>query len=86
MTDTTSLELLLRRTARKHLELKEGEHWDTQISKKQAEALAPFLDEMDRNGRAYGWEIGQGRPLTRTITFSEDNPFVDKNWRDKVKE
>ncbi len=42
------------------------------------------LDEMDRNARAYGWEIGQGKPLTREMTMSEGNPFNDRDWRDNL--
>jgi hypothetical protein len=40
--------------------------------------------EMDRNARAYGWEIGHGKPLAAVIEFSEDNPFLDPTWRDLV--
>ena len=36
---------------------------------------------MDRNARAYGWEIGHGQPLTQVIDFSPENPFIDPNWR-----
>jgi hypothetical protein len=41
-------------------------------------------DETDRCARAYGWEIGQGKPLAAMIDSSPDNPFMDRDWRDKV--
>ena len=37
--------------------------------------------EVDRVARAYGYEIGRGHPLTETVKASEDNPFLDPNWR-----
>lgn len=43
-----------------------------------------MLDDMDRNARAYGWEIGKGKPLTTEMEMSPDNPFTDKNWKDNV--
>jgi hypothetical protein len=44
-----------------------------------------LLEELDRNARAYGWEVGRGHPLTEKLTVtSPDNPFMDRNWRDKV--
>lgn len=43
------------------------------------------LDEIDRNARAYGWEIGRGHPLTDRIeSTSEDNPFLRADWRDRI--
>ncbi len=44
------------------------------------------LDEIDRNARAYGFEIGRGQALAERIESSEDNPFLDPNWRDLIKE
>lgn len=42
-------------------------------------------EEIDRCARAYGFEIGRGHPLTEVITeLSEDNPFINKNWRNKI--
>jgi hypothetical protein len=38
------------------------------------------LEEMDRSARAYGWEIGRGKPMTRHMTLSPDNPFRNKDW------
>ena len=84
--NTPDLELFLRKVARKALNLKEGQHWDHRISQNQADALAPMLDEMDRNARAYGWEIGRGREVVTNVEFSDDNPFKDPNWRDNMKE
>lgn len=43
------------------------------------------LDEIDRNARAYGFEVGRGKPLERKIDFGDDNPFLDSDWRSKVK-
>lgn len=43
------------------------------------------LEEIDRNARAYGWEIGNGHPLAERIEeLSDDNPFLDKKWREKM--
>lgn len=43
------------------------------------------LDEIDRNARAYGWEVGHGHPLTDKIeSTSEENPFLRANWRDYI--
>lgn len=50
----------------------------------QVDMLAPLVDEMDRNARAYGWEIGHGQPLVRELEFSPENPFINPNWRDDV--
>lgn len=42
------------------------------------------LEEMDRNARAYGWEIGQGAKIDHMVDASEENPFLDVNWRDQL--
>lgn len=43
------------------------------------------LDAMDRNARAYGWEIGRGKPLAANIgDISPDNPFINENWKDAI--
>jgi len=39
--------------------------------------------EIDRQARAYGWEIGRGRSMDEKIDASPDNPFLDPDWRDK---
>ena len=48
--------------------------------------LIPLLNEMDRNARAYGWEIGHGQAMTQIIDFSPENPFIDPNWRQNIVE
>jgi hypothetical protein len=40
--------------------------------------------EIDRNARAYGYEVGRGKSLAKGVETSEDNPFLDLNWRDHV--
>jgi hypothetical protein len=41
--------------------------------------------EIDRQARAYGFEIGRGHKLTNQIdTISEDNPFRNVNWRNNI--
>jgi hypothetical protein len=49
-------------------------------------SLAPPIDlyEIDRQARAYGWEIGHGKELNKEIHTSPDNPFMDPNWRDRI--
>jgi len=43
------------------------------------------LEEIDRNARAYGFEIGRGSPLIAKLdNISPDNPFIDPNWRNQV--
>lgn len=42
-------------------------------------------EEADRNARAYGYEIGKGRPLVAILgEISEDNPFINPDWRDTI--
>lgn len=39
-------------------------------------------EEMDRNARAYGWEACRQGTLAENFTsLSEDNPFINPNWR-----
>lgn len=38
----------------------------------------------DRNARAYGFEIGRGVKLATQIVISEDNPFMNQDWRDNI--
>lgn len=45
---------------------------------------APILEEVDRNARAYGWEVGHGRPLNERFDSDPSNPFLDPEWRNKV--
>lgn len=43
------------------------------------------VEEIDRNARAYGWEVGRGHPLTEQLnTVESANPFLDKNWREQI--
>jgi hypothetical protein len=42
------------------------------------------IEESDRNARAYGWEVGRGQELGSIVGMTEDNPFIDPNWRGKV--
>jgi hypothetical protein len=43
------------------------------------------MAEVDRNARAYGFEIGRGKPLTKhMVGLSMDKPFLDPNWRDNI--
>jgi 8-oxo-dGTP pyrophosphatase MutT (NUDIX family) len=45
-----------------------------------------FTDEMDRNARAYGYEVGRGRPIAAEIlSLSKDNPFLDRDWKQLIK-
>lgn len=52
-----------------------------QLAQHLVAQLAPIIDNIDRNARAYGWEIGRGHTLTATITSHEPNPFHDPDWR-----
>lgn len=40
------------------------------------------IDEIDRNARAYGFEIGRGQEIGPQVNASEDNPFLSRDWRD----
>lgn len=45
------------------------------------------LEEIDRNARAYGWEVAKHNMLIEIFDHvCEDNPFMDKNWRDNLEE
>lgn len=41
------------------------------------------IDEIDRNARAYGWDVGQGAPLDDQIESRPGNPFLDPKWRER---
>lgn len=44
---------------------------------------APWRDdlaEVDRNARAYGYEIGRGAPITAQLDATDGNPFLDRDW------
>lgn len=43
------------------------------------------LAEIDRNARAYGWEVGRGHLMVdRMEDCDPANPFLDPNWREHV--
>lgn len=42
--------------------------------------MAKDIREIDRNARAYGFEIGRGRPVQDVVASSPDNPFLDPDW------
>lgn len=45
------------------------------------------LAEVDRNARAFGWEAAKrGTLFTKFDELSPENPFLDPNWRDQIKE
>lgn len=44
------------------------------------ETVATWASEIDRNARAYGWEVGRGKTPAEVINMSRDNPFADPNW------
>lgn len=45
---------------------------------------ADELREIDRNARAYGWEVGHGQPLGRVLLSVDSNPFLMPGWRQGV--
>lgn len=40
------------------------------------------LEDMDRQARGYGWEIGRGTKIEPMVQTSDDNPFLDPNWKE----
>ncbi len=44
----------------------------------------PVHEEIDRCARAYGWEVGRGKPMDKVIETSPDNPFMDIHWRTQM--
>jgi hypothetical protein len=41
--------------------------------------------EIDRNARAYGWEVGRGHPLAERIESTDpSNPFLAPDWHKNV--
>jgi hypothetical protein len=47
-------------------------------------AVTALVQDMDRNARGYGWEVGRGQPLREVMTASPDNPFMDPDWQAPV--
>lgn len=59
------------------------------IAARKPEANIPldvrYFEELDRNARAYGFEVGRGHPLTEKLEYlSPDNPFMDREWRSRI--
>jgi hypothetical protein len=68
-----------------HVEADHAELDRRLIAIEAAVPTAADLEEIDRNARAYGFEVGRGQALTAQIAgLSDDNPFVKKGWRDGV--
>ncbi|MCA9367601.1 hypothetical protein KC887_05080 [Candidatus Kaiserbacteria bacterium] len=42
--------------------------------------LLDVLEEMFRQARAYGWEIGNGAQWAATLPSSPENPFLQRDW------
>lgn len=40
--------------------------------------------DIDRNARAYGWEIGHGQTLKYMVKLTRKNPFRDPNWENHI--
>lgn len=65
--------------------LEEGQTVDVVKNVFEENAENSNKEELDRNARGYGFEVGRGHALTADIeTLSDDNPFVNKNWRDGI--
>lgn len=61
----------------------EQRNWLARLNRKgPSELLCDQTDEIDRNARAYGWEIGRGQIISKKLNTSEGNPFMDPNWRE----
>jgi len=49
-------------------------------------ADAARIEEVDRNARAYGWACGRaGGLLVPEVTATSENPFLDPNWRERLR-
>ena len=42
------------------------------------------LGELDRNARAYGYEVGRGAKLEEIVTATPDNPFLHADWAERA--
>lgn len=41
-----------------------------------------FITSIDRNARAFGWEIGHGADISKPVTeMTAGNPFAFRDWR-----
>jgi hypothetical protein len=45
---------------------------------------AEDIFDIDRQARAYGFEIGRGKSLIAAVLTSDDNPFLDRDWRSNI--
>lgn len=44
-----------------------------------------FITSIDRNARAFGWEIGRGADLSKPVTeMTTGNPFAFLDWRKRA--
>jgi hypothetical protein len=41
-------------------------------------------EELDRQARAFGFEVARGKSIIGEMELSEDNPFRHQNWRTKL--
>lgn len=44
------------------------------------------MEEVDRNARAFGWEVGRGHLMSSHLNMLPANPFSEKNWREHLDE
>lgn len=52
------------------------------IDEEQRTFTLTEVQEIDRNARAFGWEIGRGHPITEQVgQISFVNPFLNPMWR-----
>ena len=42
-----------------------------------ADAVMALAESIDRNARAYGWEVGRGKDAADVVVTTEGNPFVE---------
>lgn len=55
------------------------------LARRKIVPLRRRLEAIDRMARAYGYEVGMGAELMDKLKVYPDNPFVNANWRKKVK-
>jgi hypothetical protein len=55
-------------------------HTMEQAADDATDAVLGIVAEIDRNARAYGWDVGHGRPLSEQLESHPDNPFMDPDW------
>lgn len=55
------------------------------VAQDQAVVDHDTMASIDRNARAYGYEVGKTGELVAVVeNTSPDNPFLDPNWRDRL--